>query len=992
MLSSVGLLLFSSLSLIAADTLRPESATAATPTAHWSLDETSGTRNDSIGSSNLSVTGTVGSTAGQESNAANFTTTGGSNYLSVSDNAAVSTGGETSFSLSMWVKLHSKSGTQVFVGKYGGANGEYAVYYEHTFKRFVFSTYSPPSANNYVQSSNTLGEPAIDTWYHITAIHDAAANTNSITVNGSSNTVTNVPEHSDTSASFVVGSFNTAGQYPAQAAIDDLRLYKTALTTQEVKDISQPPSNLMAYWKFDEGSGATANDSSGNGHNGTISNTSYSSTVPSVAFSNPHSLYFNPSNSGRIVSTDLQLNGLTEFTVAGWAYPTAATTRASWFGQNDMVEFGFTDSNTLFCYTAKGEVSWDFNPSTFLNNWHNITCLGSSSSLTIYIDGVNVASTSVSAGSYGSSSDHFSIGAGAVDGGTQGPFSGYIDDVRVYDRALTPQEMNGLGSGQAGPGGPEVPTVAIGAPAHSSTIRSWDPVVNWGDSDVCEYSWNNSSWTAIDCAEGGSDIPAPTQGSNRSLYVRASYTDGNEYGLATSQFNYDTTAPTVDAGSNRQTNSTFAQSSASASDSGSGIASYAWSKQSGPGVVTFSNSSALNPAISSVSLDGTYSLRLTVTDNAGNVAYDDFALIWDTTDPDVILDSFPNAFTKETTANFAFHGTDSLSSPVSFTCKLDSFSFNSCTSPHSYSGLAEGAHSVTVRATDQASNSAQTSTYHWTIDTTAPTISRNGSANVTIVQGQTYADAGATATDSISGNLTSSIVRNNPVNTAVPGIYTVTYNVSDQAGNVAAQVTRSVTVVSNADLDGDGTADAIQPHVAEATNPTTGSEVIAKVDDSCSLTDVSVKNQTQLGTDANFAYPLGLLDFTAECDTAGFTTTVTQYYYDPPAGDFVLRKFMNGSYQTVDGAAFSRQSIDGRNVLVISYQATDGGALDADGAVNGVIVDPAGPGSLQVTADTQASGDSLEDTGASLVVPTLLAVTIITSATYIRTRRADQTA
>ena len=81
-----------------------------------------------------------------------------------------------------------------------------------------------------------------------------------------------------------------------------------------------------------------------------------------------------------------------------------------------------------------------------------------------------------------------------------------------------------------------------------------------------------------------------------------------------------------------------------------------------------------------------------------------------------------------------------------------------------------------------------------TSDTTAPVITRLGSATVSLNVGGTYSDAGATATDNVDGNITSSIVTVNPVNVNTAGTYTVTYNVSDAAGNAATQVTRSVTV------------------------------------------------------------------------------------------------------------------------------------------------------------------------------------------------------
>ncbi len=79
-------------------------------------------------------------------------------------------------------------------------------------------------------------------------------------------------------------------------------------------------------------------------------------------------------------------------------------------------------------------------------------------------------------------------------------------------------------------------------------------------------------------------------------------------------------------------------------------------------------------------------------------------------------------------------------------------------------------------------------------DTTKPVITLLGRATVALSVGDTYTDAGATATDDTDGNITDKIVVNNPVDTGVAGTYTVTYDVNDSAGNAADQVTRTVTV------------------------------------------------------------------------------------------------------------------------------------------------------------------------------------------------------
>jgi hypothetical protein len=79
-------------------------------------------------------------------------------------------------------------------------------------------------------------------------------------------------------------------------------------------------------------------------------------------------------------------------------------------------------------------------------------------------------------------------------------------------------------------------------------------------------------------------------------------------------------------------------------------------------------------------------------------------------------------------------------------------------------------------------------------DTTPPVIARLGEATVNLTVGDSYEDAGATALDETDGDITSSIVTVNPVNTAVANTYTVTYNVIDTALNPAVEVTRTVIV------------------------------------------------------------------------------------------------------------------------------------------------------------------------------------------------------
>jgi hypothetical protein len=174
----------------------------------------------------------------------------------------------------------------------------------------------------------------------------------------------------------------------------------------------------------------------------------------------------------------------------------------------------------------------------------------------------------------------------------------------------------------------------------------------------------------------------------------------------------DTTPPetTIDSGPEATTTSTDATLTFSASEPGS---VYACSLD-GEAFAT-----CMSPVEYTGLALGAHTFAVQATDPAGNTDSVPASHTWmiepppDTTAPETTIDSGPNATTTSTGATFTFSADEPGST---FECALDGAAFDACGSPVDLSGLAVGAHTFEVRATDAAANvDATPASYTWTI-------------------------------------------------------------------------------------------------------------------------------------------------------------------------------------------------------------------------------------------------------------------------------------
>ena len=122
--------------------------------------------------------------------------------------------------------------------------------------------------------------------------------------------------------------------------------------------------------------------------------------------------------------------------------------------------------------------------------------------------------------------------------------------------------------------------------------------------------------------------------------------------------------------------------------------------------------------------EGSHTVEVRAVDAAGNPDPSPVSRTWtvDRTPPNTTINTGPSGTTNDASPSFTFSSSEPNSS---FECRLDSnqeSDFHSCSSPKSYSSLADGDHTVDVRATDAVGNTDQTpASRSFTVDATPPT-------------------------------------------------------------------------------------------------------------------------------------------------------------------------------------------------------------------------------------------------------------------------------
>jgi hypothetical protein len=208
---------------------------------------------------------------------------------------------------------------------------------------------------------------------------------------------------------------------------------------------------LSGWWKFEDGNGTTTIDSSGWGRNGTWNGAnSASGTHFNLGKVGSFSGSFDGSTNWVSVPSITTSGSAVKYTLSAWVKPTT-----SWPADRDIIMGGSFNEWQYFSIKSNKFRHNTYNGSTFANEYTFYPSLDEwiflaatydlpANRSVLYINGVPVSTISSGLITTGINSNVSAIGSHKDGGAAGAKFIGLIDDVRIYNRALSAAEVSAL--------------------------------------------------------------------------------------------------------------------------------------------------------------------------------------------------------------------------------------------------------------------------------------------------------------------------------------------------------------------------------------------------------------------------------------------------------------------------------------------------------------------------------------------------------------------
>jgi hypothetical protein len=216
--------------------------------------------------------------------------------------------------------------------------------------------------------------------------------------------------------------------------------------------VSAADPNLVAWYTFDEGSGTIAHDSAG-GHDGTVYGATWVAGKIGGALSFNGSSYISvPSCAALNITGDITIDAWVNFARGGndsdMSQQSIVTKCFGNGAYNNPYDFR-TSANVapvLELIRANGsthEQSYSGDTYVPLNSWHNVAVVEQGTAAYFYIDGILTGTVwGVPPLTSPPTGNNYAMLIGARYDGLY--FDGLMDDVRIYNRALTSTEINDI--------------------------------------------------------------------------------------------------------------------------------------------------------------------------------------------------------------------------------------------------------------------------------------------------------------------------------------------------------------------------------------------------------------------------------------------------------------------------------------------------------------------------------------------------------------------
>ncbi|HMA59580.1 MAG TPA: LamG domain-containing protein [Halanaerobiales bacterium] len=457
---------------------------------YWSMDEGRGnTVSDFSGNGNDgTLEGDPQWVDGRHGKALDFD--GSSDYVAI-DNLYYNSGGEIPYlTVSAWVKIPEGGGSWSILDY---DRSEYFTFAEGRLVTDGTVEFDTTSSGGSVDDFGGTTNIEDGNWHHVAAVFDSSdTNDKKIYVDGELDNEKNaygdgVALGTGVTRYGFIGDGSEASSFDGgrnslyyQGKVDEIRLYHRALSDSEIQDlynrglakITQPDrTGLVAHWKFDEGRGQTTGDSSFNTNSGTLNlGTSGNTSVANAWTDGRYGQALQLDGSGTvdgttygdhveipesITRTDNYPDGVT-YSIWLKADNDAVDRMALFRGASTIRHIEIYSDSKKFRTEAAKQNGYSFGtgnfPDEIKGKWSHFTIVFANNEanrpVRWYQNGTLFYTGDMTSGDY-PDTEYFSFGSiGRSTGNTSytyaKSFDGTIDDVRIYSKALTEDEIEGL--------------------------------------------------------------------------------------------------------------------------------------------------------------------------------------------------------------------------------------------------------------------------------------------------------------------------------------------------------------------------------------------------------------------------------------------------------------------------------------------------------------------------------------------------------------------